>query len=1107
MNKANLVNYRSYNATFLSADHGTISCEGIGDLKVNDSLTLTDCLFSKDISMNLISESQLCKLGYTTQTTQTSKIVKRNRQVVLSAKEVDGLYIFRLQQQRVLATSHARTEMFHRRMGHLNLKSLRLLSHLCDGVVLDKDPQETCPVCAQAKAHKLPFPNSTSVARRIGELTHADICHVGVEDTMGKCKMFLLLVDDASRFMTLYPIKFKDDSEDIIKSYDKKMYIKTGRHLGTLRSDNGGEFINAGLAEYFSSNGTSQQLSTPYTPQQNGRAERPNRTILEGISAMLLDAKLPWSYWALAAECFVYLKNRSPHAALYKSTPYQEWFRRVPDLTNIRVFGYPCYVYIPAEVRKKSGPGHKLLPKAIRMIFVGYSDKQKAWRCYNPDTKQLVCSSSVEFDSENKPWDFGKTAVPEMPLLEFSTPLNNFPPDAPLDQGEAPENDREEMPLAPPPLPETGEDIAPEAGEDQFSEADAHNSESDDNDDPYPDGDGQPEEDNAAEDGIELDKVYKTAVTGKWKYVNPDSQITKWDPRNLPEPGSKRTRTTVIPQNPAAFLAFLDEIQNDSATSLGHILAADRSDSPTYSQAMMSPEKDKWQSAISGEYTSLFEKQVFGPPCELPKGYKTLDTKMVLKLKEPEGLNAPRRFKARLCARGFGQEEGTDYEFTFAPVAAYNSLRLFVTMLASLNYEVDTVDVKSAFLHSVLKEEIYIQVPDGYPNADALRRKGMVLQLWKCLYGLKQSPREWNNDLDSFLKSLDFKPCPSEPCIYVKAATKQYLLVYVDDIIIGTRTQKEMTTLKGHIHSRFPITDKGPISIFLNMSFTRDRAKRVFYISQPSKIDKLLEDSRLDSEELRLIRTPTNLPASPTSKLTASMCPASDEEKRLMTRKPYKSVLGQVLFIAVTCRPDIATAVSCCGQFAQNPGLEHWKALLQIVAYLVSTSKLVLRLGGHYSKLELTAYSDADWGGDLDKRRSRTGLLVLLGVSPVIWMSKLQPSVALSSTEAEYIALSLCCRDVLWARGLLHQLGFQQEDPTPIYEDNMSCIKIAESRKQAPGVKHVDIRYHFVRDEVERKTVTLRPLPTAEMVADTLTKSLPAILFSKHRESLGLLKS
>jgi len=404
-NKRHLKNYRPYEATFTSADYGTINVTGVGDLTINADLTITNCLYASNIAMNLISENHLCKHGLTINTNENSKIIKRKRKTILTAKASNGLYIFYLNMQRAMTLSHSRTLMFHRRMGHLNLKSLRLLSHLCDGMVLDQDPKELCTVCAQTKAHKSTFSPSTSLAKRIGDLTHADICHIGVEDILGKRKLFLLLVDDAARWMTIYPIQHKNDAVDIIISYDKKMYLKTGRHLSTLRSDGGGEFFNQRLEEYFKSNGTVQQSSTPYNPQQNGRAERPNRTVLEGIRAMLLDANLPWEYWAFAAECFVYLKNRSPHNALYKSTPYQEWFGKIPDITNVRVFGYPCYVFIPPEVRKRKGPGHKLLPNATKMLLVGYSDKHKAWKCFQPKTKEVVYSANVQFDTEMLQWN------------------------------------------------------------------------------------------------------------------------------------------------------------------------------------------------------------------------------------------------------------------------------------------------------------------------------------------------------------------------------------------------------------------------------------------------------------------------------------------------------------------------------------------------------------------------------------------------------------------------------------------------------------------------------------------------------------------------------
>jgi hypothetical protein len=238
--------------------------------------------------------------------------------------------------------------------------------------------------------------------------------------------------------------------------------------------------------------------------------------------------------------------------------------------------------------------------------------------------------------------------------------------------------------------------------------------------------------------------------------------------------------------------------------------------------------------------------------------------------------------------------------------------------------------------------------------------------------------------------------------------------------------------------------------------------------------------------------------------MSEQMCPSNEKESKEMENVPYKSILGQLLFIAITARPDIATAVSACGKFAHKPGKSHWNALLKILSYLQGTKDLCLVLGGTEEKVELRAFSDADWAGDIDKRKSRSGFVVLMNQSPIIWSSKLQSSVALSSTEAEYIALSLTSRDVIWCRALLEELGFAQQSPTTIYEDNDSCIKIAQSAKQLPGVKHIDVRHHFIRDRVTSQEIQLKRKRTGDMVADIFTKQLPFPTFKKHRGHLQL---
>jgi hypothetical protein len=311
--------------------------------------------------------------------------------------------------------------------------------------------------------------------------------------------------------------------------------------------------------------------------------------------------------------------------------------------------------------------------------------------------------------------------------------------------------------------------------------------------------------------------------------------------------------------------------------------------------------------------------------------------------------------------------------------------------MATLDYEIHTIDVITAFLHSDLKEEIYIRVPDGYPDVKNLRETGMVLRLLKCLYGLKQSNMEWNDELDRFLKSLGFISCNTEACVYIHPQRKQYLLIYVDDVIIATKSTLEMTLLKKIINEKYPISDKGPISKFLNMEVSRNRSLHEIYMIQSSKIENLLNDSRLSKDDLKRVRAPSKLPSCPNNRLKSNCSSKVD--------KPYRGILGQALHIAITCRPDIMTAVSICGRYSENPSSEHWLALLRILSYLSGTRNNVLKLGGKHNQMILSAYSDSDWAGDLDERKSRSGYLILLNTSPIIWVSKLQVSVALSSTE------------------------------------------------------------------------------------------------------------
>lgn len=377
---------------------------------------------------------------------------------------------------------------------------------------------------------------------------------------------------------------------------------------------------------------------------------------------------------------------------------------------------------------------------------------------------------------------------------------------------------------------------------------------------------------------------------------------------------------------------------------------------------------------------------------------------------------------------------------------------------------------------------------------------------------MKQAPKAWNDALDRYLKIIGFQPTVSDACVYVGKWEEivVYILIYVDDMLIAAPTRTILSRVKTKIHERFPITDNGPLSFWLNMHFYRDRSRRTTAIHQEPKIAKLVNDERYSPADRLKVTKPCKIPASPDKILTKAMCPTDSNEIAKMALNPYKSILGQLLYIAITARPDISTAVSACDRYSNNPGQEHWNAVLQIVAYLNGTRKLRLILGGCKklelsANLKLSAASDSDWAGDKDKRTSRTGYVIYMGTAAVVWCSKLQKSVALSSAEAEYVALTATARDVIWCRALLEEMGFPMKEASIIHEDNDSAAKIAQSYKKHPGVKHIEIRHHFIRDRVlEVKDISIERLATYDMVADLLTKQLPFPAFKRHRDALGL---
>ena len=402
------------------------------------------------------------------------------------------------------------------------------------------------------------------------------------------------------------------------------------------------------------------------------------------------------------------------------------------------------------------------------------------------------------------------------------------------------------------------------------------------------------------------------------------------------------------------------------------------------------------------------------------------------------------------------------------------------------------MDVVTAFLNGTLEEDIYMQQPAGYVQPG---KEKMVCKLKKSLYGLKQSPRCWNKEFKEHMESANFKQSTADPCIFTKTEESGEIIivaVYVDDLIIVTKTNEKMNEIKRNLTSRFKMKDLGKLHHCLGITVEYDESKRCLWLHQKPYISAMLEKFGLS--QAKTVSTPANL----NEKLKRD-----DGTSKLVDPTLYQSMVGSLLYAAITTRPDISQAVGAASKYCSNPSEAHLTAVKRILRYLKET----INLGLKYEKLEsstLVGYSDADWAGDLDDRHSTSGNLFLLAGGPVSWLSKKQSTVTLSTAEAEYISLCGATQEAVWLRRLLSDFKFCQEEPTVIKEDNQGTIAIARNPVSHSRTKHIDIKYHYVRETILDGYVTLEYCSTEQMIADLLTKPLTRDRFETLRNLMGL---
>lgn len=925
------------------------------------------------------------------------------------------------------------SDITHQRWGHAYIDRLMHAqqNNLIQG--LHKiQPIHFCDACAKAKMTLSTRNKQTGTDAEKYTLLSKIMCDISgkihIQGIQG-VHYFMLFIDHASRYKWIYFIK-ELSTESLLDAF-KKFYLRitAGQEkvsslciMKTFKTDCAPQFKDRIFTDYVQSNGISLEYSAPYSHHQNGIAERAIRSIREmGISQMI-HARAPPYLWPYAFRHSVYLMNRLPTGALgFNTTPYIKMFGIIPEANVIKVFGCDAYALIQNK--------HKHGPRANKGLYVGQADTSTAYLFYNPDTRSVSETLHIKFNED--------VTSPKLWTV----------------------ND-EQMLLA------------------------------------------------------ELDEQSAKSISHQ-PAINEEASrsLKKAKPNDPDEEENIETQTKTVPivddskSKTRSGREYGKEIQNALISGeyviIGNHIDAVNTDvldfnNLRFEQAIAIPE---WKDSINKEVESLLVEKEVGDIVEMkdvPHNRTLVNYKWTFKKKTDEHSQLL-SYKTRLVAKGFSQREGIDYTETFSPVARITTLRLILSLGASEGFYYAHVDIKTAFLNATLEENIYMKLPsyfvtymqekyNKFMEIDVkTAEKDYAIKLNKSIYGLKQAGREWYQMLDEYIqRSMGFNRSQSDVCLYFRGGKedKVLLVVYVDDVIIGSANQALRDSVKDQIKKRFKMqSDK--LHYYIGIQITQTSLYQV-RLQQTKYLNKIFERSHATVKESVVT------PMSKGIKYTTKMCPKTDAERELMEHADYRSGVSSLMYAALLTRPDFTYPTNVTARFMNDPGILHNEALLRIFQYAKNTSDKFIQ----YDRMTCTelmnkmiCFVDASHA-DTEELKTSCGFLIYMNGGPISWRTHVEDTHAMSPTESEYMSLYHATKEVLSLRNIMEEIGFAQTSPTPIYEDNEAAIAIVKNPKKHHNLKHIELKYHLTRRSLENGSIEVLKVDTTEQDADIMTKAL-----------------
>jgi hypothetical protein len=426
------------------------------------------------------------------------------------------------------------------------------------------------------------------------------------------------------------------------------------------------------------------------------------------------------------------------------------------------------------------------------------------------------------------------------------------------------------------------------------------------------------------------------------------------------------------------------------------------------------------------------------------------------------------------------------------------SVRILLAIAAFFDYEIWQMDVKTAFLNGNVEEELYMIQPEGFVDP---KDAGKVCKLQRSIYGLKQASRSWNLRFDEVIKGFGFVQNYKEACVYkkVSGSSVAFLVLYVDDILLIGNDVELLNSIKGYLNNSFSMKDLGEAAYILGIKIYRDRSRRLIGLSQSTYLDKVLKKFKMDQAKKGF------LPMLQGKALSKTQCPTTANERERMSKIPYASAIGSIMYAMLCTRPDVSHALSLTSRFQSDPGEEHWTAVKNILKYLKRTKDMFL-VYGDCEELAVKGYVDASFDTDPDDSKSQTGYVFVLNGAAVSWRSSKQSVIASSTLEAEYMAASEAAREGIWLKEFVTELGVVPNalDPMEIYCDNSGAIALAKEPRCHKTSKHIKRRFHQIRESVHVGDIRICKVHTDLNVADPLTKPLPRAKHDQHQKAMGV---